>query len=355
VSLRDYGWNDDFSKALDDLERPGLEPGRVLAASSGIFRLMTSDGERQASLAGRLKHRADSVADIPAVGDWVAFRPGDDGGVRIEHVLPRRSRLSRKAPGKRSQEQVVAANVDTVFVVMGLDGDFSVRRLERLLTTVRESDAQPVVLLNKLDLCEDPAGRKAEVEQAAPGVPVLLLSCFAAQGIEAVRAHIRPHETAVLIGSSGVGKSTLINHLLGEAVQKTRDVRDGDDRGRHTTTHRELFRLPEGGMLVDNPGVREVQLWSGEESLEQAFDDIAVLSASCRYRDCSHTSEAGCAVLAAVDDGRLDRSRLENFRTLQKELRYLELRKSETAQRVEKRRWRNIHKEIKRTGKHRRR
>jgi ribosome biogenesis GTPase len=353
VSLRDYGWDDSFSEAFDKLDDPGLEPARVVLASGSSFRLIGSSGERRGTLAGRLLHDAESAAAIPAVGDWVAVRAAGDDGARIERVLGRRAQLSRKVAGRRTREQVVAANVDVVFVVMGLDGDFSVRRLERLLALVWESGARPVVLLNKLDLCGDPAARRAEVEGAAMGAPVLMLSCLDNDGVGAVTTHLKPRETAVLVGSSGVGKSTLINRLLGEAVQKTREVREGDDRGRHTTSHRELFRLPGGALLIDNPGIREVQLWSGEDSLRRTFEDVAGLAAECRFRDCLHESETGCAVLSAVEAGALPAARLESYRALQKELRYLELRQSESAQRVEKRKWRAIHKEIRRSGKHR--
>jgi ribosome biogenesis GTPase len=351
VSLQDCGWNEWFAQALARLERRGLEPARVLQSGMGSLRLITAGGERRASVAGRLRREADGTDAAPAVGDWVAVTPVEPAAARIEHVLPRRSKLSRKVAGKRSLEQVVAANVDTVFAVAGLDGDFSVRRVERLLTMVWQSGARPVVLLNKLDLCPEAEARRDQVVQVAPGVPVLLLSCLAETGIEAVSDLIPPRETAVLVGSSGVGKSTLINRLLGTTAQRTRDVREGDDRGRHTTTHRELFRLPGGGMLIDNPGIREVQLWSDEQALSRAFDDIAELEPDCRFRDCRHETETGCAVLAAVESGALPAARLASYRELQKELRYLELRRNDQYQRAEKQKWRTIHKETRRTYK----
>lgn len=354
LSLEDYGWDARFAASLAAIGDDGLLPGRVVMAGSGTFRLVVAGGERMATLAGKLHHAATSAVDMPTVGDWVAFREAPEDAGRIEYVLERRTQLVRKVPGKRSNEQVVAANVDTAIVVIGLDGDFNVRRMERFLATIRESGARPVVLLNKSDLCADPAARCAEAQAAAPGVRVLVASCTRGDGLEAVRAEVLPRRTAVLLGSSGVGKSTLINGLLGSEIQKTRDVREDDSRGRHTTTHRELFRLPGGGLLVDNPGIRELQLAGGsEQGLDQAFDDIAELAAGCRYGDCGHTSEPGCAVSAALADGSLAPGRLESYRSLQKELEFQALRQNEPAQRVQKGKWRAIHRELRRVGKQR--
>lgn len=345
MSLEDYGYSEFFAAELP----PELDPGRVVFASGDSVRLVARDGELTATVAGRVKHEASSATELPTIGDWVGFRDK-----RIECVLPRRTRLSRKVPGRETREQIVAANMDVVVVVMGLDGDFSARRLERYLTTVWESRASPLVLLNKADVSDSLDEQRAEVDSVALGVPVIVSSMVEGTGVDEVREHLQPRETAVLVGSSGVGKSTLINRLLGDEIQQTREVRASDERGQHTTTHRELFVLPGGALLIDNPGIRELQLWADESALEQSFDDVTRLADECRYGDCGHAEEPGCAVLAAVAAGELKAERLESFRALQKELHYLHRRQDETAQRVEKQKWRAIHREMRKSGRHRR-
>ncbi len=345
MSLEDYGWTEFFSKELP----AELEAARVVLVHGKSYRLVGRQGEFDASVVGRLKHEATSATELPAIGDWVGFRDNS-----IEKLLPRRTRLSRKVPGGRTREQIVAANIDTVVIVMGLDGDFSARRLERYLTTVWSSGAVPLVLLNKADVAKSLDSQRAKVDTIAMGATVLVTSCLDGSGVDEVRDRLRPRETAVLVGSSGVGKSTLINRLLDENVQKTREVRASDQRGQHTTTHRELFVLPGGALLIDNPGIRELQLWADEAALEQTFDDITQLSEHCHYGDCAHAEEPGCAVTDAVDAGELSPERLESFRNLRKEVRYLQLRQDDSAQRVQEQKWRAIHREMRKSGKHRR-
>jgi ribosome biogenesis GTPase len=351
MSLEIYGWNDFYSQAFAELGDRALEPARVVLASGGSYRLARESGESAGSLSGRFRHRVHGGEGYPTVGDWVAVDPV---GLRIEALLPRRTKLSRKAAGRQTREQVVAANVDVVFAAMGLDSDFNPRRLERFLATVWESGAVPVVLLTKLDLCPDVGASVAEIEDVAAGVEAIALCALDGRGIDELRSRLRPGETSVLVGSSGVGKSTLINSLLGKEAQKTREVRAADSRGRHATSHRELFVLPGGALLIDNPGVREIQLFGSEESLERTFEDVAAHAAECRFSDCTHQSEPSCAVLAAVAEGVLSEERLAAFRRLQKELRYLRVRQDESAQRAEKQKWRAIHRELRRSGRHRR-
>jgi ribosome biogenesis GTPase len=289
----------------------------------------------------------------PVVGDWVAHRPIDPGFTDIEAVLPRRSMLSRKTSGIQSRKQVLASNVDAVLVVMGLDGDFNLRRLERLLIMVHESGAVPVIVLNKLDLASDPQADLRRVEDVAAGLPVMQLSARTGLGFEVLQSCLRPRETFVLIGSSGAGKSTLLNRLFGRDLMRTAPVRDGDSRGRHTTSHRQLFRLPSGALLIDSPGLREVQIWASDDSLDSAFDDIDALSRQCRFRDCAHGPEPGCAVLASVRAGKLSSERLASYLRLGRELRYLEVRQDQAVRLAEKRRWKIIHKAMRRDTKQR--
>jgi ribosome biogenesis GTPase len=317
--LRALGWDDAFAAAFAPYAERCV-PGRVTLEHQKIYRVSTADGEILARVRGRLRHLAERRDRFPAVGDWVAVQPGagaaDEGA--IDALLPRRSRFSRKVAGETTEEQVVAANIDTVFLVSGLDHDFNLRRIERYLTTAWNGGARPVIVLNKADLVDDIGTVVREVETVASGAPILAVSSKRGEGVEGLLAFLGPGQTGAFLGSSGVGKSTLINRLRGDERQRTAEVRASDSRGRHTTTHRELLELPGGGLLIDTPGMREVQLWEG--SLDDAFADIHALAAGCHFRDCRHTTEPRCAVAVAAGNGGLDPARLASFQQLQREL-----------------------------------
>jgi ribosome biogenesis GTPase len=341
------GWSEADEERFAAFAAEGLVPGRVITGHARSCRVALAEGERLAEVGGSLRHQARGREELPAVGDWVAVRPGEaDGRSVIAAVLPRRTAFVRRAAGARSVAQVLAANVDTAFLVMGLDGDFNPRRLERALVLAWQSGASPVVVLNKSDLTDELQARRAAVEQAAPGVPVCVLAAKHGLGLETLAPWLAPGRTVVLLGSSGVGKSTLVNRLLGREKQATRAVRASDQRGRHATSHRELIPLPGGALLVDTPGLRELQLWSDGGGLEAAFDDVGELSASCRFTDCGHGREPGCAVRAAVEEGRLDAARLASYQKLQAELRALEVREDPLLRRAERGRSKAIHKSL---------
>jgi ribosome biogenesis GTPase / thiamine phosphate phosphatase len=307
-TLEALGWNEFFAEAFDSYEPAGLTPARVAVQERGGVVLFTAEGTVQA--------RGHAVA-----GDWVAF---DSERGEIRAVLPRRTRFSRKEPWL-TEEQVVAANVDGAFLVTDCGRDFKPRRLERYLTATWNSGADPAIVLTKSDLADDVSEKVAAAEAVAFGVPVHAVSSVTGEGLEELESHLLLGRTVVLLGSSGVGKSTLANRLLGEELLATRDARR-DGRGRHTTTHRELVRLPGGALLLDTPGMRELQLWADESALEETFADVAELASQCRFSDCAHGSEPGCAVRAALADGTLPEVRWESYRKLQRELRVLALR-----------------------------
>jgi ribosome biogenesis GTPase len=329
--LAALGWSAHFEAAFDAVAGDGLVPGRVAVQHRGAYLVWTEAGELSAELAGRLRQDGADGADLPVSGDWVVVCPYADGsGATIHAVLPRRTAFSRKEPWKAIREQVLAANVDAVFVVTGLDGDLNLRRLERYLATAWESGADPVIVLSKADLCADVAQAVADAESVALGVPVHAVSCVTGDGVEQLRPHLVGNRTVALLGSSGVGKSTLINCLLGEEALTTAEVRS-DGKGRHTTTTRELVALPGGGLVLDTPGMRELQLWDVGDGLGATFGDVEALFDRCRFRDCSHRREPGCAVKHALADGSLDPDRWRSYSKLQRELRALELKQDQRA------------------------
>jgi len=317
VSLARYGWSEAWAATWSEPEDSGARPGRVVAQDRGSWEVGTEHGVVRATLPSGATRPEES----PAVGDWVAL-----SGERIVTVLPRRSAFVRQAAGNARRKQVLAANVDRAFLMTAAGPDFNVRRLERYLTLAWESGARPVVVVTKVDLAEDPVRLVADASGVAWGASVYPISSVTGAGLDELGRELVPGETVVLLGSSGVGKSTLVNRLAGTERAATQGVREGDDRGRHTTTRRELHVLPDGVLLLDTPGMRELALWASEGSLSKTFPEIDELAGACRFRDCTHRSEPGCAVLAAVESGRLSRERLAAYRKLLKEVAFQERR-----------------------------
>lgn len=351
--IQDYGWSPALQDAFAPHAAEGLIPGRVVVQQRGLYVLATDEGELAAGISGRLAHEAER-GGYPAAGDWVAVaaRPAEHAGT-IHQVLPRRTAFIRRAAGPKLDEQVVAANVDVAFLTASLNADLNARRVERYLAVAWQSGARPVVVLTKADLCDRPAALIAEMEAVAFGAPVLAVSALAGEGLDAVRAQLSPGETAVMVGSSGVGKSTLVNALAGVELMATQGIREDDAHGRHTTTHRELVRLPGGALLLDTPGMRELGLWDADEGVSTTFEDIEALAGSCRFHDCLHETEPGCAVRAALEDGSLDPDRWRNWGKLQREMAHLRRQDDPVEREAHRRHWVQINKANKARAKHR--
>jgi len=348
--LEQIGFDSKFARDFAPYKEKGLSIGRISLVYKNSYIVFTECGEISATISGKMHY--DSLS-LPVVGDWVAVNILEEEPPRaiIHGVLPRRSKFSRKEAGKRTVEQPLAANIDAVFIVIGLDHNFKVRRVERYLTLAWESGAAPVVILTKSDLADDVESRLGEVEASSPGVPVHTISVHTETGLEQLTGYLSTGKTVALLGSSGVGKSTIVNYLIGKDVQKVQEVRENDSRGRHTTTARQLFLLPSGGLIIDTPGMRELQLWDADDGLVGAFEDIDTLAQKCRFSNCRHENEPGCRVKQALEDGSLDQARFENYQKLLRELDYLERRKDTSAVLIEKDKWKKIHKQIRKMGK----
>ncbi len=350
MNLNQLGWNARFEQQFEEINADHFcLPARVVYAQRQLYRVVSEQGELQAQVSGRFRYQAHCPADFPTTGDWVGIRvdPEDAGGqnsAMIHFTLPRKTWLSRKAPGDRIEEQLICANIDRVFLVSGLDRDFNLRRIERYLSSIFEGGAEPVIVLNKVDLCHDLEVKMSEVGTVSFDLPVICTNALTGGGLEQLGRYLEQNGTVAFVGSSGVGKSTLINHLLGREAQVIQDLRS-DGKGRHTTTHRELFLIPGKGMVIDNPGMRELQLWAHEERVGDTFAEIEFLAEQCRFSDCRHLSEPGCAVQKEVAAGNLDPKRLSSYRKQRRELERLSQTESLTSvgrynlRRQEGRRW----------------
>ncbi len=342
MDIQTFGWNEHWDAQRASADHPEMTPARVVAEHRELYRIHTGSREVAARVCGRLRHVAAQPADLPAVGDWVLVElPDTDGDAVVHEVLPRATQFARAAAGARTDEQVVAANVDTVWIVSAFGYDLNPARIDRYVSLVWEGGASPVVVLTKLDLAEDPEAA-AELEQRLIGVSVHAVSSVSGVGLEDLHRYLAPGRTIALLGSSGVGKSTLLNTLSGKEVMEVAEVRSGQGKGRHKTTHRQLVLLPGGALLLDTPGMRELQLWNADQGVGRSFEDIETLAAQCRFSDCRHESEPGCAVQAAAESGDLQPERLVSFAKQRGELAYLERKQDKRAELEEQRKWRNI-------------
>ncbi len=339
--LTQYGWTEEFSKRWQTLETASLVPARVVADFGTSLKIATP-ALVTAELSGKLAHYTDKE-HTPKVGDWVAARLSDNGNAVVEALVPRRSEIARKVAGKQTIKQVIAANVDLAFVLLALDNDFSVERLKRFLYQLSISNIDPLIVLNKADKTDDLTPYLDDLR--ALDLPIIISTATQGAGVAEIMAHIQPGQTVILLGSSGVGKSTLTNKLLGRETQATKAVRASDDTGQHTTVHRELFILPGGGLLIDTPGIRELQLWGTQEDLDDNFDDVAALISRCKYSTCQHTNEPGCAIRAALQDGTLQASHYADYLKMKGELKTLHSKTEAQARQANKRSRKSINRQ----------
>jgi ribosome biogenesis GTPase len=342
MELAELGWDEYYKEQVDVLGIPDIIIGRIFRVDAGgHYGVLTKDGDLRARIPGKMKDRVSSAADLPGIGDWVLMKSTETDNV-IFKVLDRKNVILRKVAGREFKEQLVGANIDIIFIVMGLDSDFNLRRLERYLFMVSTSGASPIVLLNKSDLADDMEGQLEEVREITKEIPVHCMSALKNEGIDVISGYLKEGVTISVVGSSGVGKSTLINALMKEDKLKTGEVRKKDGKGRHVTSSRELFIIPGGGIIIDNPGIREIQLWGDAASLDETFSDIGELAQGCKFRNCLHRTEPGCKVLEAVESGELSKERYENYQKMQRELAYLEMKRDMGAEAAEKAKWRGI-------------
>jgi ribosome biogenesis GTPase len=329
LDLYNLGWNDTLDNYFEKLKLQDVIKGRVIFHSGKQYKINTRDGEVTAHLSNSYINSIETKSELPSVGDWVCLKQIDEfRPYQIIKLIPRRNKLSRKVSGAKSEEQIIASNIDIVFIVTSADQDFNIRRLERYIAIINEIGAHPIIILNKIDVCNDNKQYLLDIEKNLPNVTKFAISAKTSENIDEVIQYIKPGNTIVLVGSSGVGKSTLINNLLGYNRQTVGEIREKDSKGRHVTTSRELIVLPNGGMLIDNPGIRELQLWSSEIGISKTFEDIEELSRQCRFSDCTHNAEPGCAIKRNIELGKLSQERVDSYKKLLREQEYLNIRRN---------------------------